>query len=198
MIEDFILVDKETVDKNLCLDILDFVEFMIEKKYFFDSKSENPDVSTRKDVCAHFPNAHYAMSQDNVVLPENLVPTNWTEVYLGCMDKLASLYCEEHLIKQMLHCPGFKAHQVTKGNGYFSFHYEADCKKVSDRVITFMTYLEAPESGGETEFLFQSKRFKPEIGTTLIWPAAFTHLHRGNPVLAGKKTYLTGWYFFKD
>ena len=61
-------------------------------------------------------------------------------------------------------------------------------------MMAFMTYLQIPEEGGETEFLHQSLRIKPEIGTTLIWPAHFTHAHRGNPPLKGNKIYVTGWF----
>ena len=57
-----------------------------------------------------------------------------------------------------------------------------------------MTYLEVPKEGGETEFLHQSLRIKPIVGRTLIWPAGFTHMHRGNPPLDGEKMYITGWF----
>ena len=54
--------------------------------------------------------------------------------------------------------------------------------------------LESPKKGGETEFLYQSMRIEPEVGKLLIWPAGFTHKHRGNPPLEGQKTYMTGWF----
>ena len=71
---------------------------------------------------------------------------------------------------------------------------ECDPQKSPNRMFAYMTYLQAPESGGETEFLHQSLRITPEVGTTLIWPAYFTHMHRGNPPLKGTKIYLTGWF----
>ena len=39
----------------------------------------------------------------------------------------------------------------------------------------------------------QRKRFKPEQGKLLLWPAAFTHTHRGNPPLNEVKYIATGW-----
>jgi len=48
--------------------------------------------------------------------------------------------------------------------------------------------------GGETEFLYQSIRIKPVAGRTLIWPAGYTHVHRGNPPIKGEKMYATGWF----
>ena len=47
---------------------------------------------------------------------------------------------------------------------------------------------------GETEFLYQRKRFQPKKGTVVIWPAGMTHVHKGNTVLTTDKYILTGWY----
>jgi hypothetical protein len=52
------------------------------------------------------------------------------------------------------------------------------------------------QEGGETEFLYQHMRVKPEQGTLVIWPAAFTHTHRGNPPLSNEKYIVTGWTEF--
>jgi len=49
------------------------------------------------------------------------------------------------------------------------------------------------KEGGETEFLYQSVRVSPKKGTLVIWPAAFTHVHRGNPPLSGTKYIMTSW-----
>ena len=67
-------------------------------------------------------------------------------------------------------------------------------ENTADRVLAWMFLLEAPEEGGETEFLYQSKRIPPEVGNVLMWPAYFTHLHRGNPPIKGHKLYATGWF----
>ena len=88
----------------------------------------------------------------------------------------------------------FKLHKVKKSQGYHVWHYETKPKFYPDRVLAWMTYLKVPEEGGETEFLHQSKRIEPVIGRTLIWPAYFTHVHRGNPPLKGEKYYITGWF----
>jgi hypothetical protein len=56
-----------------------------------------------------------------------------------------------------------------------------------------MMYLNDVDDGGETEFLYQSKRYKPVKGRVLIWPAGFTHVHRGNPPLSGEKYIATSW-----
>ena len=88
----------------------------------------------------------------------------------------------------------FKIHKVRKTEGYHKWHYEKISPENLDRIMAYMTYLEAPKEGGETEFLHQSLRIKPIVGRTLIWPAGFTHMHRGLPPLEGEKMYITGWF----
>ena len=61
------------------------------------------------------------------------------------------------------------------------------------RALVFSIYLNDVEEGGETEFLYFSKRVKPKKGRIVIWPAAFPYLHRGNPPLSGEKYILTSW-----
>ena len=56
-----------------------------------------------------------------------------------------------------------------------------------------MMYLNDVDDGGETEFLYQKKRIRPKQGRVLIFPAGFTHTHRGNPPLSGDKYILTSW-----
>ena len=88
----------------------------------------------------------------------------------------------------------FKIHKVRKSEGYHIWHYEKSSPEKIDRLMAYMTYLEVPKKGGETEFLHQSLRIEPIVGRTLIWPAGFTHMHRGNPPLDGEKMYITGWF----
>ena len=82
---------------------------------------------------------------------------------------------------------------VPLGGGFHNWHCEDTGYNVSSRTMAWMVFLNDVEDGGETEFIYQQKRFKAEKGTVLIWPAGYTHMHRGNPPLSNK--YIaTGWY----
>jgi len=84
--------------------------------------------------------------------------------------------------------------QVTqpRGGGYHMFHAENIDWNVNDRVLAWMIYLNDVEAG-ETEFLYQGIRVKPKTGRVVLWPASFTHLHRGNPP-STTKYIITGWW----
>lgn len=90
----------------------------------------------------------------------------------------------------------FKIQKTNLQEGYHIWHYESCNREVCNRLLTWMLYLNDVEEGGETEFLYQSMRVKPKQGTLLIWPAAFTHTHRGNPPLSNPKYIVTGWTEF--
>ena len=86
-----------------------------------------------------------------------------------------------------------KLQKTVPGQGYHIWHTEHEDKITRDRLLTFTLYLNDIEEGGETEFLYLKKRFKPTQGTCLIWPSGFTHAHRGNPPLNKDKYIITGW-----
>ena len=89
-----------------------------------------------------------------------------------------------------------KLQKTSPGGGYHVWHYESSTRATCNRLLAWMLYLNDVEEGGETEFLYLHKRIKPKAGTLLIWPAGFTHAHRGNPPLSGDKYVITGWIEF--
>lgn len=93
--------------------------------------------------------------------------------------------------------------------GFHSWHCEIGDITMIERCIVWMIYLnDIPDGEGETEFLWQKLRLQPKAGRLVIWPAFFTHIHRGNPVYTHPKYIATGWgnyldpdfekYYFKD
>ena len=82
------------------------------------------------------------------------------------------------------------------GQAYHSWHYENAHPDVAHRLLAWMTYLNTVKVGGETEFLHQGIKIAPREGLTLIWPAGFTHTHRGLPQPDEVKFIITGWFEF--
>ena len=92
-----------------------------------------------------------------------------------------------------------KLQKTPPKGGYHVWHCEAHSRNDSDRVLAWTLYLnDVPDGEGETEFLWQGIRIQPKVGTVCIFPAAFTHAHRGNPVYSCDKYIATGWYTFNE
>ena len=89
-----------------------------------------------------------------------------------------------------------KIQKTDPGEGYHTWHCESFDRHSMFRYIAYTVYLNTVDEGGETEFLYQKQRLKPEAGTLAIWPAAWTHVHRGNPPLSGSKYIITTWEEF--
>lgn len=83
--------------------------------------------------------------------------------------------------------------------GYFNWHNErpSSMKEIVRRHLVFMTYLNDVENGG-TEFYYQKVKTQAKKGLTLIWPADWTHTHRGVISNNQEKYIITGWFSFKE
>ena len=109
----------------------------------------------------------------------------------SCLEKYVNEY--EALMDYRYQQVYLNVQRTKPGEGYHSFHFEKGSLGTNRRVAATMMYLNTVEEGGETEFLYQHKRFKPVAGQVLIWPAGFTHVHRGLPPLKGEKYIATSW-----
>jgi hypothetical protein len=83
------------------------------------------------------------------------------------------------------------------GGGYSVWQGEQGPDLTASRALAWTVYLNDVEKGGETEFLYQGFRLKATRGTLVIWPASFTHTHRGNPPYSNNKYIITGWTNFR-
>ena len=84
---------------------------------------------------------------------------------------------------------------------FYEFHSEGvtSLPPYSSRHLVFMTYLNDVTDEGETEFYHQKVKITPQKGKTIIWPADWTHTHRGIPSPTQEKYIITGWFnYYKE
>lgn len=113
----------------------------------------------------------------------------WENVYARYVEEhsVLTLGCDEHSIY------GNKIKHTPVGGGFHNWHFEQGGRSTSGRLLAYIVYLNDVEEGGETEFYYQHMRVKPKKGSIVLFPAAFTHTHRGNPPLSNDKYIMTGW-----
>jgi hypothetical protein len=91
-----------------------------------------------------------------------------------------------------------KIQHYKKNEGFKVWHSENDgSRKVIKRHLVFMTYLNTVDDAG-TDFLYQDLTTKAEEGLTLIWPAHWTHTHKGQISKHSEKYIVTGWFSFNE
>ena len=108
-----------------------------------------------------------------------------------CVDEYLQAFGVLGLRKFLLH--DIKLKEIPAGGGFHAWHYENGAMEVSRRQFVVQVYLNDDFDGGETEFLYQQRREQAVAGDVLIFPASFTHTHRGNPPLGGTKYIATSW-----
>jgi hypothetical protein len=119
--------------------------------------------------------------------------------YIKCLDDSIKKYIEKYSF-----CNWYSPWNIIEsiniqhykpGGGYKAWHTERTSSHPinSSRHLVFMTYLNDVTDAGETEFYYQNLKIQPRKGLTVIWPADWTHTHRGIPSMTQEKYIITGW-----
>ena len=190
--KDFVGIYDESVPVDLCNVFVDNWEEAKKNRTFIDCTVEN-ETGLLDNIPPHIRKDEVAFVYP---LTSTIYPPPPVKAYFQFLMKCFKCYLKRYSISfgGPIYNEVFKIHKVRKSEGFHQWHYERSNFDALDRMMVYMTYLEVPKEGGETEFLHQSLRIKPVVGRTLIWPAGYTHMHRGNPPLDGEKMYIDGWF----
>jgi len=121
---------------------------------------------------------------------------NLNEEFNSLLDVYVAKYCDDFPVLKGCSISSFcnKMQKTELSGGYHNWHCENTSMVTSSRVLTWLFYFNDVTEGGETELLHYSIRVKPKAGRLIIFPAYFTHTHRGNPPISNNKYIATGWY----
>ncbi|MGF1642437.1 MAG: 2OG-Fe(II) oxygenase [Thiotrichales bacterium] len=87
--------------------------------------------------------------------------------------------------------------QRTQPGEYYHWHIDGGSHQFAERQLVAVWYLnDVPGPGGETEFLFQAVKMRPETGKLVLFPPFWTHEHRGVTLEQGVKYIATTWVVF--
>ena len=177
---------KEIINTDSCENIIEFFESIGDKDYNKDSGLEYLN-KNRQKICAgkSLDFSSGGIINDTIFLFLNSALKLYTEKYdfLRTQDagrwRLAPLYNLQRYDGEL--------------EGYFTLHSEQS-GQYPYRMLVWMIYLNEAECG--TEFPYQEKIVTPKVGRTVLWPAAWTHSHKGVTPNKGLKYIVTGWYYF--
>lgn len=192
---DFIGVWKNFVPKSLCQEIIDYTDHTIQ----FGSHITSSDEIIDDEETVYDSSKFYGgeMNRKDFAFLMNYSNRKLCVSINSCLKSCAKHYVSQFqsLNTTPLISTDIKVQKTPPGGGYHLWHYENAITTHANRELVWMIYLnDIPDGEGETEFLYQRRRIKPTAGTVVIWPAGFTHTHKGNTVLTTDKYILTGWY----
>ena len=119
-----------------------------------------------------------------------------------CGDEYFEFYGHDTWRKQSMPVTMKIQKTIPGQKGFQGLHWEqGQGTQNASRYAAWMTYLNDidEEDGGKTVFPLQGMSLTPTRGTTVIWPAAYTHPHHAYPALTGStpKYIITGWLEYK-
>lgn len=185
--EDFIGTYYNLLSKDKCEELIDHFEQSLNdpdcmNNFIFGNNQMPQEDMSRKDVSLNI----MGELKDYIL----------SKLY-ECYEEYKDVYFPAKCLEAF--SPHVKMQRTPPRGGYHIWHSELNDISSIHRVLAWIIYLnDIPDGEGETEFLWQKRRVKPEFGKCVIWPAHFTHLHRGNPVYSEYKYIITGWFFYKD
>ena len=181
MVDDFILVLEHFVPKNKCDDLIKKFESSPEKMKEGTIGLKNIIDHSKKKCLESFFNFD-DINQRTLV----------NEYLPFAIEKYKEKYSFIYKLYPFDICPFYKLQKYYPTEVFNYLHCEND-SPFSSRVLAWMIYLNDVTDDGYTEFPNQGKKFQPRAGDLLIWPAFFTHPHRGIASKTQTKYIVTGW-----
>jgi hypothetical protein len=189
----FIGMYQDVYPDGFCNHLINEFERLLESGVCNNRQSAENTTKTRKE------DFHYFMNiRNNPMSPFNETCAN--KIFLTGLQNCFDDYTDEFdILKEYnLRCTTLKMQKTEPGAGYHVWHAEQGPDADASRCLVYSAYLNTIEDAGETEFLYQKLRVAPKENTVVIWPAAFTHTHRGNVVHGDKSKYIiTGWFYIE-
>lgn len=188
MFEDHIMVVDDVLSKDECQQLIDYYKWADGESLCWTRRQMEDGTDYAKSDTSVFP----LLKQVMEVAPQNpwLAPVMqkfWTH-YKNYLEQYHALRDGgKEYVRSM------RIQKTLPGEGYHVWHFESCGADKAQRITAWMIYLNDVDEGGETEFLYQHKRIEPKAGRLVVWPTAYTHIHRGNPPLKGEKYILTSW-----
>jgi hypothetical protein len=192
----YVYLNKNSLSKEFCLDIINLFENEDDGKYHGVTHSGlNKNIKDTTDFAINMSNEKWA--KYNKFLQEELNRNikkylkNLRDEFKNKVQQSDWNYFDDNGISFNT----ILMQKYKKGTGKYIFHHDfsIDYQNKKYRAFTFLWYLNTIELGGETEF--EEFKIKPETGKLLIFPASWTFPHSGKIPISDDKYIITGWAY---
>jgi prolyl 4-hydroxylase len=176
------------IDSSLCDDIITYYENnKIKQIQGGTSEGIDLNIKDRLDI---------AINPRDLKDPENKILRRYFENLFECYKDYNLQWPFLASMVNNLEIGSFNIGRYEPGQHFKKIHCERTSLNTLHRLFAFMTYLNDVDEGGSTYFTHYGLDIKPKKGLTLLWPAEWTHAHKGNVLKSGLKYIITGWLTF--
>ena len=184
---DFIGVYDNVVPPDMCKKIIDFFEnnkdLQFRGRYALnDQIIRDPKVKDSQDITLYF---------NDGTVPSTIISRileSYTSVYT---ETFRSTYVIDNFSGEM----GYNLQRYNPGQGYHLLHCENNSRGV-ERVLAWTLYLNTVTEGGGTYYPEYEKIIDAVEGRLCIFPAFWTHTHKGVVSDTQTKYIATGWHSY--
>ncbi len=174
----------------ICEDIINYFEVNLSKQRLgVSGVGVNPDHKDSIDII---------VKPKEIILPGNEIFKTYFDKLFECYKNYIEEWPFLKEIAQNLEIGSFNLQKYKPGQHFKKVHTERASINSLHRIFAFMTYLNDVQEGGSTYFTHYDIEIQPQEGLTLIWPAEWTHAHKGNILKKGSKYIITGWINFAN
>ena len=184
---DFIGVYDNTISSKYWKKIIDFFEdnkdLQFRGRYIIDGQTiRDPSVKDSKDITLYF---------NDETIPSTIISrilNAKTSIYI---DTFRSTHIVDTFSVEM----GYNLQRYNPGQGYHVIHCENYGRGI-ERVLAWTLYLNTVTDGGGTYYPEYEKIIDAVEGRLCIFPAFWTHAHKGIVSDTQTKYIATGWYIY--
>ena len=172
-------MEEYTIPKKICDDFINYHKKNIEYKRSgsFLGVKNSDDHKKSTDV--------YFYNHSN---------SSFIKKFFEYLSKSVQTYCNKYNIGfpiQTYICNHIQYYKPKRG--FPVLHYERNSISPK-RILAYMLYCNTVTDKGGTEFPYQNITLSAVKGNLIIWPAEFTHPHKGVISSTQEKYIVTGWF----
>ena len=184
---DFIGVYDNTISSKYCKKIIDFFEdnkdLQFRGRYVVEGQTIiNTKVKDSKDIALSFNDGTIASTIISRILNAK------TSIYIDT-------FRSTHIVNEFSVEMGYNLQRYNPSQGYHLLHCENSGRGM-ERVLAWTLYLNTVTDGGGTYYPEYDKTIDAVEGRLCIFPAFWTHAHKGIVSNTETKYIATGWYVY--
>ena len=184
---DFIGVYDNAAPHDMCKKIIDFFEdnkdIQFRGRFVVDGQQvRDPEVKDSKDITLYF---------NDGTVPSTII----SRILQSKSDIYLDTYRSTEIVDVFSVEMGYNLQRYNPGQGYHLLHCENYGRGI-ERVLAWTLYLNTVTDGGGTYYPEYDKTIDAVEGRLCIFPAFWTHAHKGIVSNTETKYIATGWYIY--